>query len=282
LYEAEGKNVKFIPVVFAADDLAHIPVELRGATHYDLSADEGYDSLFRHLTYQPPRRKSEVAPEIRPMPTLERRQRFLGPLWNVPLARNRFFTGRKGVLEKVEAAFKRGEVAALTGLPGVGKTETAAEYAYLHRAEYSGVFWASAASRETFTSGYAAIASLLNLPESQAKEQEVAIAAVKRWLESESSWLLILDNAVDVALAGEFIPAGRKGHVLLTTQARATGALAQAIEIEDMPPKEGALFLLRRVKTIAADAGPAAAPQAEREQAEAISRQLDGLPLALD
>ena len=47
--------------------------------------------------------------------------------------------------------------------------------------------------------------------------------AVKRWLSSHEGWLLILDNADDLAMAREFIPPGKNGHVLLTTRARATG-----------------------------------------------------------
>ena len=61
LYEAEAKNIKFIPVVFTPEDAQHIPSELRGATRYDLSIPEAYDNLFRHLTNQPARVKSPVA-----------------------------------------------------------------------------------------------------------------------------------------------------------------------------------------------------------------------------
>jgi len=74
LYEAEGKNTKFIPVVFTPDDAQHIPLELRAATRYDLGIPEAYANLLRHLTKQPLHVKSEVAREIRRMPPLERKQ----------------------------------------------------------------------------------------------------------------------------------------------------------------------------------------------------------------
>jgi hypothetical protein len=69
LYEAEGRNTKFIPVVFSSQDADYIPHELRAATRYDLSAPEGYDNPFRHLTDPPARKKSAVAPQISAMPT---------------------------------------------------------------------------------------------------------------------------------------------------------------------------------------------------------------------
>jgi hypothetical protein len=46
---------------------------LRGATHYQLNTDEGYDALYRHLTDQPLTRKPELG-KIRPMLPRERKQ----------------------------------------------------------------------------------------------------------------------------------------------------------------------------------------------------------------
>ena len=60
LYESEGRNDKFIPVVFSREDVRYIPLELQGATHYDLSIPGSYDNLFRHLTSQPARIKPPV------------------------------------------------------------------------------------------------------------------------------------------------------------------------------------------------------------------------------
>jgi hypothetical protein len=44
--------------------------------------------------------------------------------WNVPV-RNRLFTGREDVFEKVHEALERDRRAALSGLGGIGKTQTA-------------------------------------------------------------------------------------------------------------------------------------------------------------
>jgi len=170
----------------------------------------------------------------------------------------------------------------LSGLPGIGKTQTAIEYAYRHGDEYITVLWAKAESRETLTSSFVAIAELLNLPGKNAQEQNIVVAAVKRWLENNTSWLLIFDNADDLALAREFLPSGGKGHVLLTTRAQTTGGIAQRVEIEEMELEEGALFLLRRAKMLAQDAPLDVASTTDQTKAKTIVKELGGLPLALD
>jgi tetratricopeptide (TPR) repeat protein len=281
LYEAEGRNTKFVPMVFSSQDAQHIPLELRAATRYDLSDPGGYDNLFRHVTSQPARKKSAVAPQIKAMPPLARKQQFSGPLWNVPIARNPFFTGREKVLGDVERGLRASGMVALTGMGGMGKTQIAAHFAHKHRDDYSAVLWASAASQATLVSDVAAIATLLNLPEKDEKDQALVVAAVKGWLESNGGWLLILDNATDLAAVREFIRQAAKGHILLTTQAHATGDF-QAIELLDMLPEDGALLLLRRSKTIRADAPLGEVADAARDTAIRISTELGGLPLALD
>jgi tetratricopeptide (TPR) repeat protein len=290
LYEAEAKNTKFIPVIFSPRDAEHIPLELSGATRHDLSLPGAYDNLFRQLTDQPARKASVVASQIKAMPPapqieamlpLARKQQFSGPIWNVPTPRNPFFTGRKKVLGEIESGLKSRGLVALTGIGGVGKTQTAAHFAHEHRADYTAVLWASAVSEATLVSDFAAIASLLNLPEKDEKDQILAVAAVKRWLEANERWLLVIDNANDLASVHGFIPHAAKGHVLLTTQAQATGDI-QAIEVRDMLPEYGALLVLRRSKVIKADAPLTAAAGAARDAARQISSELGGLPLALD
>ena len=53
LYGLGRENQKFIPVIFDARDVAHIPVELRGDMYYDLGSEEGYTQLYRRITNQP-------------------------------------------------------------------------------------------------------------------------------------------------------------------------------------------------------------------------------------
>ena len=186
------------------------------------------------------------------------------------------------MLAQLQEALAAQGRAALSGLGGVGKTQTAVEYAHRYLEEYDYVFWVTAQSREELVSGYSTIAGLLKLPESAAEDQTVAVEAVNRWFTSHQRSLLILDNADDLAVAREFIPSGKNGHVLVTTRARAVGAVARLVDVQEMGTNEGALFLLRRSKYIAEDASLDAAAEADQATAKQITTQLDGLPLALD
>src|SRR6266852_1787441 len=113
--------------------------------------------------------------------------------WNIPYERNLLFTGRRDVLERLFEALRKGKKAALVGLGGIGKTQTAVEYAYRYRDDYSAVLWVKAESRESLTSDFVTIAHLLNLPEQQEQEQPRIVEAVKRWFQEHSGWLLIFD-----------------------------------------------------------------------------------------
>ena len=75
--------------------------------------------------------------------------------WLVPDAmRTRYFTGRQQLLARLRAQLLERHRAALSGLGGVGKTQTAIEYAVRHRAEYpDGVFWVNAETIGGLTRG---------------------------------------------------------------------------------------------------------------------------------
>ena len=87
-----------------------------------------------------------------------------------------------------------------------GKTQIAIEYAYRHHHDYQAVLWAHAQTRDTLISSYVTIAELLFLPEQAAQDQAITIQAVKNWLQRERDWLLILDNADDLAMVRDFVP----------------------------------------------------------------------------
>ncbi|HJQ35426.1 MAG TPA: FxSxx-COOH system tetratricopeptide repeat protein [Pyrinomonadaceae bacterium] len=201
--------------------------------------------------------------------------------WSVPHPRNRFFTGRAQVLDDLRRELTAGGKAALSGMGGIGKTQTAAEYAYRHRGEYEAVLWAKADGEESLKADLAALAAKLDLPEKDETDRDKAVLAVKSWLEANSGWLLILDNADDLGLVSDLLRREWGGHVLLTTRAYATGGVAR-VEIKVMTPEEGTLLLLRRAKLLALGDALGAAAEADREQAAKITQEVGGLPLALD
>jgi tetratricopeptide (TPR) repeat protein len=171
---------------------------------------------------------------------------------------------------------------AISGLGGIGKTQIAVEYAYRYKQEYRSILWASAASYDTLLLDFVAIASVLELTEKQAQDQNITVTAVKRWLATHEKWLLILDNADELEVLNDFLPIGATGHILITTRAQATGTLAHALEVQEMDQQEGMLLLLRRAKVLASDAPLHQASEKDQAKAKAIVLAMDGLPLALD
>jgi tetratricopeptide (TPR) repeat protein len=216
----------------------------------------------------------------------------LPPLWNVPHLRNLYFTDREHILHYLHDTLTlRGNAplssacaltCAISGLGGVGKTQTALEYAYRYGSEYKAVFWAKASSHKSLISDFVALAQPLNLLEKEEADQDHVVAAVKRWLQANSQWLLILDNADDLEMVYDFLPALGDGRTLLTTRSQATGPNIKGIELVKMEAQAGVLLLLRRAKIIAEDASLDQAPDEARREAEAICALVDGLPLALD
>jgi tetratricopeptide (TPR) repeat protein/transcriptional regulator with XRE-family HTH domain len=209
-------------------------------------------------------------------------------IWTVPYPRNLFFIGREDMLARLRRQLQAGEtmalsqVQAISGLGGVGKTQVALEYAYRHAQDYQAIFWTRADSRDALVAGFLQMAHVLNLPERDERDHTVMVGAVKGWLSRHSNWLLILDNADELVLLPEFLPAPMRGHLLLTTRAQALGRLANRIEVDTLDPDTAALLLLRRAGLLALDAPLAQAEQADQQAALWLSGELEGLPLALD
>jgi hypothetical protein len=84
---------------------------------------------------------------------------------------------------------------ALSGLGGIGKTHIAAKFAYRFRANYQAVLWARAETREDLIASFVSIAHLLNLSGKDVQNESIPLAEIKRCLETQDNWLLILDNA---------------------------------------------------------------------------------------
>jgi hypothetical protein len=212
----------------------------------------------------------------------------LPAIWNIPFARNPFFTGREDLLERLHTQLQTTQTAALSqpqaisGLGGIGKTQLAIEYAYRYRSEYQAVLWVRADTTEALNASYTEIARLLQLPQKDAQEQEVIVQAVKDWLRSRGGWLLILDNADDLALVQAFVPPACPGRLLLTTRAQILGKLARRLDVETLDVEVGALLLLRRADLVTSDAPLDSASPSDRAIAMTLTEELGGLPLALD
>jgi tetratricopeptide (TPR) repeat protein/transcriptional regulator with XRE-family HTH domain len=209
-------------------------------------------------------------------------------MWTVPYPRNPFFLGREDELVRLRRQFLAAQTMnfsqpqAISGLGGIGKTQVVLEYAYRHARDYQAVFWVRADSRDTLVAGFFEIACTVKLPERDEQDQTIMVGAVKGWLGENTGWLLILDNADDLTFLPEFLPTPLQGHLLLTTRAQALGWLANRSEVHALDQDAAALLVLRRAGLLAIDVALAQAEQVDQQAAAELSRQLGGLPLALD
>ncbi|MEL6225241.1 MAG: NB-ARC domain-containing protein, partial [Cyanobacteria bacterium J06627_8] len=230
----------------------------------------------------------EVLNLVRPMvgepalPAVDSTRAQPSKLFIVPFDRNKYFTGRDNILDSLHTVLQREKVTALSGLGGIGKTQTAVEYAYRHQDDYQAVLWIRSETQEEFASELSALAQDLGLTQTQESEQAAVIQAVKRWLSTHQDWLLVLDNADNLNLVRDWLSLKKYGHLLLTTRVSETRPLAERIEIQKLSPEEGAVFLLRRAAFMPAQGQLSEASEENQQQSLRLSQVMDGLPLALD
>ena len=254
---------RFIPILLPGSEAMHIPNLVQGHTHYRIETcdftDPGFKALYRHLTNQPATPGPVLGP-IKILPQiLQRLHPSPGPLppsggpwWNVPYLQNPYFTGRAAILAQVKEALISDTLAALSqaiaGLGGVGKTQTAVEYAYRHCERYRAVLWVRADNETNLVSGYRALAEVLGLAVKDVSDSRDVVAAVRRWLGDEPGYLLVLDNADDPKLVKPFLPPDPKGHVLLTSRAHTFDVLSirKQTKLPVLPTDEVLEFLKKR------------------------------------
>lgn len=64
LYEQQGSNTKFIPIIFNENDIKNIPLPLKSTTIYNLENNKDYNKLYGRLTNNPIIKKPELGKRI--------------------------------------------------------------------------------------------------------------------------------------------------------------------------------------------------------------------------
>ena len=198
------------------------------------------------------------------------------PIWNVPYRQNPYFTGRKELLKTLhqklttEHTTALTQTQAITGLGGIGKTQTAIEYAYRHQKDYQIIWWLRAGELTTLAADYAQLTIKLDLPEYEATEQAIQIQTVRNWLEQHAGWLLIFDNAEERHNIRPYLPQMGNGHVLITSRNPIWDGLGTTLPVEVMQPREALAFLAKRTN------------DSDTQAAKKLAKTLGYLPLALE
>lgn len=84
MYNSDSQNTKFIPVVFADEDLSNIPTPLQGATYYNVSIKSGYEKLYWRLRGVAGKSKPELG-KLRPLPEKERKTLLISSMIDIEI-----------------------------------------------------------------------------------------------------------------------------------------------------------------------------------------------------
>ena len=191
-----------------------------------------------------------------------------------PPARNTHFTGRENELRQLRAALRTGDPAqsrpvTLLGMGGIGKTQIATEYVVRFRCAYDVVWWVDADPPSFVGAKLSDLAPDLQLPAhpNPADTTRAVLQALGRG-EPYRRWLLVLDNADDVAAIEPYLPR-TGGHILVTSSDQSWAERATAIQVDVFSRTESVSHLTGRVRGITA------------EEADRIADALGDLPIAV-
>jgi len=234
-----------------------------------------------YYEFSNPQQLGELLDKIEIKPTLAKPQ-------NLPLVGS-LFAGREEFLEQLRRVLvnKPTHIAAVTakqrihGLGGVGKTRVAVEYAKRYSQEYTALLFITANSPSSLDRNLANLcgALVLNLPEKDAIEQEVQVAAAIRWLRENTGWFLIVDNVdtPEAALAVQtLLQSLDSGHIVVTSRLSNWGDAVQELELDVFSEQTAQEFLLKRTE------GNRISSPTDEADVGTLAGALGRLPLALE
>jgi len=207
----------------------------------------------------------------------------LPPGSRMPFAPNPLFIGREPDLQQLARTLKGeegrtvaiGQIAAATGLGGIGKTQLASEFAHRYGSYFAGgVFWLNFADPQVIPAEIAACGGVIGMDLSSdfgalplADQVRLVLSA---W-QSPLPRLLIFDNCEDERLLAQWRPPTGGARVLITSRRAHWNADlgVQALPLDVLARPESITLLCRHRSGLSDN------------QANAIADELGDLPLAL-
>jgi hypothetical protein len=205
---------------------------------------------------------------------------------NLPLLRNEHFFGREKELETLRSCLvspsmphpsSSNRIFAIHGMPGIGKTQLALEYARRHRNAYESVLWVNAESKKHILQSYERMAESLHLMKDTTTDQSSCIEPVNSCLSKiPAPWLMVFDDVEDYDEIMQYLPSSPNGQVIITSRKPPGPNLPphSVIRVEPFTERESKEYLIRRLNV----------ERSEHSLAEAVhlSETLQRLPLPLD
>ncbi|GMF76432.1 unnamed protein product [Aspergillus oryzae] len=249
-----------------------LPVDHSGLNKFG-SRDSSYQTILAVLINT----MSAKSPK-RPRQALNKQAELSIPL-QLPMVRNDRFTGRERLLQQIHYYLQEDCqdmqqcIVALYGPGGIGKTQTAAEYAYHYQRCYTSVFWIDGASEHTIRQSFSVAAGQIlkswrrlnhnetayqifakdfGVEDSKTSSTPTADQAVKGvidWLSQleNNDWLLIFDNIDDLDSFDirSYMPGSLHGNILITSRRADVSGYWRSVEVEKMSDKEAKSLLAK-------------------------------------
>lgn len=167
------------------------------------------------------------------------------------------FVGRQEELKNIHKLLQSNgsrRTVVLHGLGGIGKTQLAAQYAKIHKGDYSAIFWLDIRDENSVKNGFIRIAKRILREQPGAgmiaddSNPYLLINAVKEWLDQpkNTQWLIVFDNYDNPKVVGsrdqgmvdiaEYLPENDHGSIILTTTSSKVniGQRAKVEKLEDV------------------------------------------------
>ncbi|MGE6738103.1 FxSxx-COOH system tetratricopeptide repeat protein, partial [Streptomyces sp. NPDC059900] len=193
---------------------------------------------------------------------------------NVP-PRNPNFTGRERLLDQLAERLGSGGTAAVLpeamyGLGGIGKSQLAVEYVYVHQSRYDLICWIPSERNSGIINGLAQLAPRLGISHGEARTTVPAVLDALRRGTPYSRWLLVFDNAENAETLAPFLPNSRLGTVLITSRNPHWENVARCLEVDIFERAESIRLLNKR------------GPELTEQDADELAEALGDLPLAIE